>query len=497
MRKTGPLEKDFPEGASLTLQFKPRKSYLELRNYVNGDFFDMASLWDVVEAVHIMNGHIENRQAIRDYVESRQAGSGGFDDMLDTRNQPENDKAHVIVTHHAVMILKTLGFEVPNSKQVARWIRACQTSEGGFRWSPDNLSYSNQPDVWYTCAAIEALEALGEKPRNSEACLNWLNSLQNADGGFGDRPGWDSRLYSTFYAVHAIDMLTGDVRKGIHKKLVNENKEQDIPEGIYSIFQAHQKSPAGGSEMVDSIAAMKLNFIAVKSTEKEVINSNGMSETVRKAKAYAKEKGYPLEIVDCPENYAHRLVWFSGLKGNHGSDMILPPNLSDAQWKTYLSAYNEGLKGDTWQVFKQKVIKPMLDIGTLFYPELDYTMLNAYMVYDEGLDGETGYNAVPAAHFGNYDWVRHFPYKERWLGHLPMIADGDAHGDIHKWRPYLESFRNVFIARSYHYSDYIDASQHGRSVCVIRMPGTDEIRYYGSKAAIAYLERHIDEWKWW
>lgn len=56
---------------------------------------------------------------------------------------------------------------------------------------------------------------------------------------------------------------------------------------------------------------------------------------------------------------------------------------------------------------------PVLNLNTLFYPELDYTMNNAYQVYDDGLDGQAGYNAIPGAHFGNSDWMRHFPYKER------------------------------------------------------------------------------------
>ena len=136
-------------------------------------------------------------------------------------------------------------------------------------------------------------------------------------------------------------------------------------------------------------------------------------------------------------------------------------------------------------------------MGTLFYPELDFTMMNAYMVYDDGLDEKVGYNAVPAAHFNNIDWVRHFPYKERWLGHLPMIADADAHGDIDKWKPNLEMFRNIFLAKDYKLEDYVDASLNGRSVCVIKMPETDEIRYYGSFEAIDYLKKHFDEWKWW
>lgn len=496
LKKTGPLEENFPKGISINLEFKPRVTYLELQNYSQGEFFDMASLWHLTDAIYIMKGSIRNRDEIADYIISRQAPSGGFDDVLGNREFPVDEKAHLIVTYNAVMTLNAMHYTIPEKEKTIDWIQSCQSPEGGFRWSPEHPSYSNQPDVWYTWTALKTLKTLGAVPRYEEACLNWLNSLQNADGGFGDRPGWNSRIYSTYYALDAIDMLTGNVHTGITEKQ-KEKKLKEIPEGVYSIFQAQHKTPSGGAEMVDAITAMKINLIGVKTTEKEVLAGNGLSETVAKARKYAKQKGYPIEIVDCPENYAHRLVWFSGMNGDHGSNMLIPPDMNDEERETYLSLYNEGLNRHQWEEFKDKVIAPALQLNTLFYPELDFTMMNAYMVYDDGLNGNFGYNGVPAAHFNNIDWVRHFPYKERWLGQLPMIADGDAHGGIEKWKPNLEIFRNVFIATSYHFEDYIDASLNGRSVCVIKMPDSNEVRYYGSDPAVEYLKSHLNKWKWW
>lgn len=492
----GPLEETFPKDISLQLHFKNRKTYLEPRHYDDGEFFNMASLWNVVEAIYLMNGKVENAEEIKDYIVKRQAENGGFDDMLGDINQPDKTKTHIIVTHDAVMTLTTLGFDIPNKKQLINWLQSCQTTDGGFCWSPDNNSFSNQADVWYTFAAIRLLNLLGEKPKDTGACLNWLNSLQNSDGGFGDQPGWNSRIYSTYYAVHAIQIITGDVKNSIEKKTIPVSKKE-IPEGVYSIFQAQHKTPSGGSEMVDSIAAMKFNFVAIKTTEKEVLTGNGTSEVVTKARQYAKLQGYKLEIVDCPENYAHRLVWFSGMNGDHCSNMLIPTDLTKKQSRIYRALYNEGLKRYNWEEFKAKVIKPAKELGTLFYPELDFTMMNAYMVYDDGLDGNLGYNAVPAAHFNNIDWVRHFPYKERWVGQLPMIADGDAHGNFVKWKANLEMFRNVFLAKDYRLKDYIDASLNGRSVCVIKMPDSDEVRYYGASETVEYLKKHLNEWKWW
>ena len=493
--KSGSLEGKFPEGISLSLNFQSRRNYLEPRRYAEGMFFDMASMWHLTDAIYILKGSVKNQKEITDYIVSRQTPSGGFDDMLGNRKIPIDEKAHIIVTYNAVMTLNAMNYTFPEKEKIIDWVQSCQSPGGGFRWNPDNESNSNQPDVWYTWAAIKMLKLLGDSLQDQKTSLNWLNSLQNADGGFGDRPGWNSRLYSTYYSIDAIEMLTGNVNAGITDKKM-EIKAKEIPEG-YSIFQAQHKTPAGGTEMVDAIAAMKLNFIGVKTTEKEVIQSEGMSETVKKARRYADEKGYPLEIVDCPENYAHRLVWFSGMNGDHVSNLPIPPDLTEVEKENYLQLYNEGLKRHPWNEFKEKVIEPALKLNTLFYPELDFTMMNAYMVYDEGLDGHTGYNAVPAAHFNNIDWVRHFPYKERWLGQLPMIADGDAHGDIEKWKPNLEMFRNVFIAKSYKFKDYIDASLNGRTVCVIKMPESNEVRYYGSDEAVNYLKNHLNEWKWW
>jgi hypothetical protein len=492
------FEEDVCFGKDWTLHYKPRKGYGEFRTYPEGDFFDMSSLWHLVGAITFLEGNVVNPGDVKEYIEKRQSNNGGFVDAVAVQPMPTADKAHIVITHDAIMILQALGIPVPNAETTIEWIRSCQTPSGGFEWNPVSTDHSNKPDVWYTWAAVVALEALGSEPKDVEACIKWLNSLQNVDGGFGDRQGWTSRIYSTYYAVHALQVLTGDTNKGITAKMLI-NQEEIIPGDTYSIFQAHHKSPSGGEGMVDSIAAMNLNLVAVKSREKDLLLQEGISGSVKAARAYAKEKNYLLEIVESPENYSHQLEWINGQKADHVSDFMIPPDLSSKEGEIYETAYQAGQMGLSWAEFKDRVIKPIQSIksGTLFYPELDYTMVNAYMVYDDGLDGNPGYNAVPGAHFGNIDWVRHFPYKERWEGVLPIIADGDAHGDMVKWRPNLEQYRNVFIAKGYSYADYVNASLRGRSVCVIRMPDTGEIRYYGAKPAIDYLKRHLEEWQWW
>ena len=495
--KDNDFEEGIQRGQEWNILYKPRKGYLELREYQNGFFFDIPSLSYLINGIKLVDGKVLNKVYVADYLKTRQSDNGAFVDDINENPTPTDPETNLIITYYAIMTLHDLGIEISNKAQCIKWLQSCQTAKGGFKYSPNNSEPSNEADVWYTWAAIKALNALDTKPKQEELCIKWLNSLQNYDGGFGDRPGWKSRIYSTYYSIESLSLLTGNAGAAITKK-ARVQKTQVIPEGKYSIYQAHQKSPSGGTGMIDSIVAMKLNLIGVKSKERDVNLDKGISPLVLKDREYAIHKKYPLEVLEFPENYSHNLIWDNGQKADHVSDFLIPPNLSEEEGQTYKKAFLAGQKGLTWNDFKKEVIHPIKNLkgGTLFYPELDYTMLNAYKVYDDGLEEGDGYNAVPGAHFGNIDWVRHFPYKERWEGILPIIADGDAHANIVKWRKNLMQYRNIYIAKNYNFKNYIDSSKNNRSVCVIHMP-SGEVRYYGNVTAINYLKKHKKEWQWW
>ncbi len=86
------------------------------------------------------------------------------------------------------------------------WLRACQTSSGGFTHQP-NPNLGAVEDVAYTRAAVRALKLLDSQPENPEACAQYLASLANPDGGFSNRPGWSSNPMATYDALDAITTL--------------------------------------------------------------------------------------------------------------------------------------------------------------------------------------------------------------------------------------------------------------------------------------------------
>lgn len=456
-------------------------------------FYNVDSLFHYVSATAASGGTIANPDLAHSFLAIRQCSSGGFEDAYKPDAPRDESAAHVITTASAILTLRALNLDIPNRDGATRFLQSCQTDDGGFRWSPTNDAHSNKPDVWYTQMAVLALKELNAKPRDPDKCLAWLNSLQNADGGFGDRPGWASRLYSTYYAVHALAALTGDPASAIRRKDLTETITP-IPENTYQIFQAHLKGPSGAGEMVDAAAQRKFNLLGVKTN-----TPNGSKATVEEARAYAKDKGHAIELIANPENYAHKLHWLGGHPGHHGSNWLIPPDLTPDQRARWNAADAAGKQALPWPQFKEQVIRPTLEIGTLFYPELDYEMTNAYMVHDDGLDGRPGYNAIVAGlGYTPWDWFRMFPYRERWAGRLPVIVDGDAHGPLDKNLERLDRQRLLYLAKSHTLPDFLDACRHGRTVCVIRAADDrSDLILYGTPAATAYARKHLAQWKWW
>lgn len=476
-------------GNRWTLKFEDRKGAY-YGPYGVGVFYDVSTLWYTVSALTGLDGTIANSDLAKEFLVARQSANGGFVDAYRVDTPPDPTAAHPVITCHAVMALRALGLEVPQRDACVEFLRTCQTPDGGFRWSPSHGAHSNQADAWYTWAAVRVLDALGARPRDPARCVAWLNGLQNPDGGFGDRPGWDSRIYSTYYAVHALQILTGDARNAIAAKRVSRSVAQ-IADGKYRIFQAHFKSAAdlAGSpaDMVDEVRKMGLHLIGAK------------TEDVTAARAHAADRGYALEVLANPENYSHKLRWLGGDPADHVSNWLVPPQLSADERRRWEQAAAAGRAGLPWEAFKQQVIRPALQLGTVFYPELDFSMTNAYLVYDDGLDGQPGYNAFLAAlGWPAWDWVRQTPYRERWVGKLPALADGDAHGDLAKWRSRPEKQRVLYLAAGHQLPHFLDACRNGRTVCVIRDGREPEgAVLYGTRSAVEYVKRHPAQWQWW
>ncbi|MGW4025671.1 prenyltransferase/squalene oxidase repeat-containing protein [Streptomyces sp. NPDC005009] len=84
------------------------------------------------------------------------------------------------------------------------WLRAQQTPEGGFRFSPD----AEVPCMWATYRATVALDALGSGPADSGACVSWIESMRGRTGAFVRWEGYPVEdVWASFCAIGSLRAL--------------------------------------------------------------------------------------------------------------------------------------------------------------------------------------------------------------------------------------------------------------------------------------------------
>ena len=89
-------------------------------------------------------------------------------------------------------------------ERLVAWLRAQQTPEGGFRFSPD----AEVPCMWATYRATVALDALGSGPAAPRACVSWITSLRGETGAFVRWEGYPVEdVWASFCAIGSLRAL--------------------------------------------------------------------------------------------------------------------------------------------------------------------------------------------------------------------------------------------------------------------------------------------------
>lgn len=119
-------------------------------------------------------------------------------------NAPDRPLGSLNATAGAVVLLRQLGLPVPPAAGV--WILAQEHAEGGFLAAPG----APIPDLLSTATALHALGCLGIRlsPDAHERCLNFIDTLWSAEGGFHGHWADDALdVEYTFYGLLALGHL--------------------------------------------------------------------------------------------------------------------------------------------------------------------------------------------------------------------------------------------------------------------------------------------------
>ncbi len=418
------------------------------------------------------------------YIDGRRRSDGSFN------NTPAADggEGHVMNTYWGLQALKLFGRVDEKRAETVAWLRACQLPGGGFTHGP-KTEMGRVDDVAYTRAAVRALQLLGGEPAERAACIAWLHSLANADGGFADRPGWDSNPLATFYALDALDAL-GALDTLAKAKPRPPRAKTALPGNLkaYTIqIEAHgQGSP---HDTVELARALKIDLWGAK---------NAKPEWIARVREIAAQRGVPVTFFTANEEYG---TWVNvpGLGTySHTADLMAPygANIGEPLGTRGGGRVSPAV---SWPDFQQRRLKPLEAAGGRLVWQFGENEELVRMFLDDSLE-RGGFAAISTYHFGNPDFTNSEPFLHRWRSKIPYIALQDAHG-TEPWffSDQTSGFRTVFLATEPTWAGWLHALKQNWVVPVrndVWTKGKTWTHSGSREVHDAVMARQL-QWRWW
>ncbi|RDG33988.1 hypothetical protein DVH02_30805 [Streptomyces corynorhini] len=155
------------------------------------------------------------------------------------------------VWRQSLSMLGQAAAHVRPGDQAVIWLKSQQCASGAFpafRADPSvPCDEKTAVDTRSTAAAIQALSSLGEQQLPMDHAISWLRSVQNADGGWGQRPGTASDAGSTSLVIGALTAA------GVRPSSVRTRNNAPSPEGKHAFDALVRLSiPCGAASGADA-----------------------------------------------------------------------------------------------------------------------------------------------------------------------------------------------------------------------------------------------------
>ena len=431
------------------------------------------------EAMTLVNNHLvgnsEGYPGLAAYIGVRRRENGSFNNAPAATGGDGN----VLSTYWGLYALQIMGKTDEKKSATVQWLQACELSNGGFTHQPHPVIGGND-DVAYTWAAVKALQLLSAKPAREEACIRYLVSLENADGGFGNRPGLPSTPMSTYYALDALKTL-GALDK-LDKAKPNAARHDPTPDfNGYKVFTIQIQAIGNGSP-VEAVVLADSFHIQLWGAK------NAPAGWVEAAQKIADQRGVKVYFFHADEPYGKNVIVQGMGSFGHILDNYYPAGVSltipdSALWQDQIAHFLPDLKGKNGGLYLQISNNEPL----------------VRMLMDQSIKDHQGYTAISTIHFGqNFLFFLPFLYQYRHL--LPFVALQDAHGtESWWWSNDLLAYRTLFLAKEPTYTGFLDALKKNQVVAVRHDSLTfNKTRMLGGAPGVQeYIKSQTNSWRWW
>lgn len=405
----------------------------------------------------------------RAYITARRRKNGSFN------HTPAADgtDGHVTNTLWGLLACDALDIDVDRTS-TADWIRSC-----GLTYAPA-AKIAPVDHVDYVWAGLMALKQVGAKPANARQLTDYLLSLWNADGGFGDRPGRASNPQATQQALEALSCL-GSMQLLDTSRPHARPRAESLPSNL-KICTMQIEAPGAGSprEAADMGAALKIDLWGAKNTQ---------AGWIERAQSLARG------VTFFPSNEEYgTYVDVPGLGTySHLSDVTAPPHVDFGSALT-----DKEKQPNPWQAFLDQRIAPLRRAGGSnvwqFNENEELTRVLLNQAVEEGT-----FSSISAFHFGSENFLRSQPFLNRYRDVLPFIGLQDAHTQTWWWMEFLVAFRTFFLAEQPTWSGWQNALRKNWIVSIRHDAKTDfKTEVAGASSTVrAFVMDRQSQWKWW
>ncbi len=411
------------------------------------------------------------------FLDDRRRGNGSFNTTL----VGDGGDGNILNTWWGLEALDCLERAREKRASTIKWLQACQLPGGGFTHQPDP-EMGGMDDVSYTWAGVRALKLLGSGPVDVDKCIHYLKSLVNADGGFSDRPGWQSNPMACYYAVDALATLGELQLENLHRR--PKPKRATLPSDL-KVYSVQVESHGRGSpkETVALAKALKIHLWGAK---------NATPEWREKVTEIAELNEVPVSFFLADEEYGSWVKIPGSGTFSHIADVMAP----------FESEIGQSLANEdpvTWQDFlKRRLIPLRKGQGRLNWQFGQHEDVIRLFLDDSLM--RPGYSAISTFHFGNIDFTTSEPFLHRWRGQLPFIALQDAHG-IEPWwfSDQTEGMRTLFLGTEPTWEAWIKALDKNW-VAAVRHDYRTKYETWihsGSDEITKFIEQRELDWRWW
>lgn len=452
-----------------------------LKQYEQNGYPVFQSELGAVLARPLLGMPLEGMEKFVSYIDERRRANGSFN------NTPAADggDGHVMNTYWGLQALKLFARANEKKDETIAWLQACQRGNGGFTFAP-KPEFGGVDDVAYTRAAARALQLLGAAPAQREACVAYLHSLANADGGFSDRPGWLSNPLATFYALDALDALGAlETISGVKRRA--PRAKQTLPENLKPFtIQIEAHGTGSPHDAVELARALKIDLWGAK---------NAKPEWMARVREIAAERKVPVTFFTANEEYG-TWVKIPGLGTySHTADLVAP---AGADIGPALGTRGN-TKAVTWEEFRMRRLAPLEKAGGRLVWQFGENEELVRMFLDDSVE-RGGFAAISTYHFGNPDFTNSEPFLHRWRGKIPYIALQDAHG-TEPWffADVTTGARTIFLATEPTWEGWLNALKQNWVVPVRRDVWTKGKTWMhsGSREVLEFVRAREGEWRWW